>query len=183
MIDWTTVWENKGNLATDDLRVLSGFENTTANSEDIARQIIETLDIHPEDRVLEIGCGAGALAKFIAPICSYVGIDTSKSLISKHQKLFHHTVNVMEAAKLDFPSRSFDKVFAFSVFHYFQDTPYFEQARDEVLRVARDCVYICDLPRQSHDASHLLYSETQFDEWKITPGYYNPDRFNAFLQL
>ena len=43
----------------------------------------------------------------------------------------------MEASDLHYPSNSFNKVFAFSVFHYFPDRAYFDQALAEAIRIAQ----------------------------------------------
>ena len=56
---WKEVWERKGNGDTRSLEELDGYENTTANVKEIARQIVEELDINETDSVLEVACGAG----------------------------------------------------------------------------------------------------------------------------
>lgn len=67
MTDWKAIWERKGNLPTNYLCELNGYESTTANLKDIALRIASELDLQPNDKVLEIGCGAGATAQYISP--------------------------------------------------------------------------------------------------------------------
>ena len=71
------------------------------------------------------------------PICHYIGIDSSTNMIQKHLNIFSNPVSAMEASDLHYPSNSFNKVFAFSVFHYFPDRAYFDQALAEAIRIAQ----------------------------------------------
>ena len=84
--------------------------------EEVSREIIRRLDIQKQDTVLEVGCGAGALAKYLD--CQYVGIDYSPTLVEKHISLLHHSVLVGEAANLPFKDNSFDKVICYGAVSY-----------------------------------------------------------------
>ena len=50
-------------------------------------------------------------------------------------------------------------------------------------RIAIKQIFIGDLPRKSHEKDHLLYNEKEFDNWLISDGFYNKDRFNVNLDL
>lgn len=78
---WKQIWTRKGRAAggIDDLLAFDGYERTQVNMEEVAAQIIRRLDIRKEDRVLEVGCGAGALAQYLD--CDYTGIDYSPTLV------------------------------------------------------------------------------------------------------
>ena len=62
---WREIWEQKGEMEGDisDLYIYDGWEKSKADIKIIADKITRELDIKPEDRVLEVGCGAGALAQ------------------------------------------------------------------------------------------------------------------------
>jgi ubiquinone/menaquinone biosynthesis C-methylase UbiE len=181
MNNWKEIWENKGKLKTNDLKELDGFEHTAINEKIVAERITSLLRIHENDKVLEIGCGAGMLAQYLN--CEYVGVDYSRSLVAKHIEILHHSVLHCEAGNLIFKDKSFDTVFAYSVFQYFPDKEYTRKVINEMLRVARKNIFIGDLPTVSHDKSHLLYTKDEFPGFKITEGFYSTVRFNALLEL
>lgn len=180
MTNWLAVWERKGATDTTDLRTLDGFEHTTIEPEAVARQIVAILGLKPGESLLEVGCGAGMLARHIAG--DYTGVDYSPAMVRRFLELQPgRSAEVCEARKLPFADRSFDRAFSFSVFQYFPDAAYAEAAIAELRRVARQAVFIGDLPERSHSPDHQLYSKGQFAGWQLIPGFYNPDRFNAYL--
>ena len=98
---WKEVWERKGNGTTKSLEELDGYEDTSADVKEIARQIVKELDIKETDKVLEVACGAGGLAQYIK--CGeYVGVDYSTSLVKKHIELLNNSVLHGEANDLIF---------------------------------------------------------------------------------
>ncbi|SFC88863.1 class I SAM-dependent methyltransferase [Clostridium uliginosum] len=182
MTYWKEVWERKGRDTTKSLEVLDGYEDTTANVAEIAKNIIKELDIKETDRVLEVACGAGGLAQYIK--CKeYVGVDYSSSLVKKHIELLNNSVLTGEANDLIFKDKTFDKVFCFGAFHYFPNQEYAKKAINEMKRVAKKAILIGDLPITSHREEHLLYNMNDFKDWKIIEGYYNPNRFNVVYNL
>lgn len=116
-MSWKKIWEKKGSNLTSDLKWLDGFENVKQSPKLLAKNIIKQLDIKKTDKVLDVGCGAGMISQHLE--CDYVGVDYSKPLVKKHYFILHHSVLVAEANNLPFKDKSFDKVMAYSVFHYF----------------------------------------------------------------
>lgn len=101
--------------------------------------------------MLEVGCGAGMLAQHIPG--NYTGVDRSPAMIAKFRALQPgRHAEVCAARSLRFADRSFDKVFSFSVFQYFPDEGYALRAIAEMRRVARQAVFIGDLPHPSRAA-------------------------------
>lgn len=178
-IYWKKIWEERGKLSTNDLKALDGFENTAADSKEIADKIISALEIKKSDKVLEVGCGAGMIAQYLD--CDYTGIDYSKPLVEKHINLLNHRVLVAEADSIPFEDKFFDKVFVFSTFHYFPDKVYADKALKEIKRVSKGKIFIGDLPMTSHRKEHLLFNKSDF-EGEFLEGFYNKERFNVLIR-
>ena len=168
----------KGNLETKDLKELDGFESTSINPKKVAHQIVKILDIKKSDKVLEVGCGAGMIAQYLD--CDYVGIDYSKSLVRKHIDLFKHSVLVAEANDIPFKDKYFDKVFVYSVFHYFPNKEYAEDVLQEMKRICKNKIFIGDLSIISHRKSHLLFNKNDY-YGDIFDGFYTNERFNLLI--
>lgn len=179
-VSWRNVWERKGAQDTTDLKVLDGFEDTTIDPREVAARITRALEITPDTRVLEIGCGAGMLAQHLE--CEYVGVDYARTMVTKHARLLGNTVAHGEARQLMFRDGWFDVAFAFSVFHYFPDHLYASEAVAEMMRVARRGIMVGDLPLRSRRTEHLVFAGDHFRGWVCEPGYYNPDRFNCIAR-
>lgn len=179
---WKQIWTRKGlkEGSVTDLLAYDGYEATKVDMEEVAYQITKRLDIQKDDKVLEVGCGAGALAQYLD--CDYVGIDYSPTLVQKHIEILHHSVLTGEAADLPFKDKSFDKVICYGVYLYFDNKEYADKATKELLRVAGKGVLIGEIPMRSHRAEHLLFRKEAFKGWDISDGFYDPyrnDRFNA----
>ncbi|WP_333649894.1 class I SAM-dependent methyltransferase [Lacrimispora sp.] len=179
---WKQIWTRKGlaDSSVTDLLAYDGYEATKVDMEEVARQIAKRLDIQKNDKVLEVGCGAGALAQYLD--CDYVGIDYSPTLVRKHIEILHNSVLTGEAADLPFKDKSFDKVICYGVYLYFDNKEYADKATKELLRVAKKGVLIGEIPMRSHRTEHLLFNKEDFQGWDISDGFYDPyrkDRFNA----
>jgi ubiquinone/menaquinone biosynthesis C-methylase UbiE len=100
------------------------------------RTVVEQLDIQPDDRVLEIGCGHGVAATFVCERLAggrLTAIDRSPKMIEAARRRNADYVEagkaeflVAELEQLDLGDRRFDKVFAVRV-GLFQRDP--ERAR------------------------------------------------------
>ena len=179
--NWKKIWDRKGDSDIVDLKTLSGHEKTPIDPQGLASLISENMELAPEDKVLEIGAGAGMIAQYLE--CDYTGSDYSLSLCEKHQQILGNRVVHCEANCLPFEDNSFDKVFAFSVFHYFDNHEYAKETLKEMERVAKKVVFVGDLPYKSHDIDHLTFNSDMFTEWKIINGFYRDTRFNILKKL
>ena len=94
--------------------------------------LIEGCNISGGERVLEIGCGVGATAVYLAKEygCQVTGVDLSERMIERAreraeaQKVQHLTTfRTAHMDQLPFPSDSFDVVFCESVLAFSMDKP------------------------------------------------------------
>lgn len=178
-MNWKHIWEKKGSLKTNDLKELDGFESTQINPKTIAEKIAKILDIKKTDKVLEVGCGAGMIAQYLN--CNYIGIDYSLPLVKKHIEILCHSILVAEASDIPFKDNYFDKVFVYSVFHYFPDKKYARKVLKEMKRVCKGEIFIGDLPIISHRKEHLLFNKDDFDG-ETYEGFYTRKRFNILIK-
>jgi len=176
--DWKGLWLQKGKTSTNNLLILNGYEKTNCDPFFVTKQIQEILGVNQNSSILEVGCGAGLMAQFFD--CKYVGIDYAKTLVQKIKSILKKEAHVAKANNLPFKNNSFDYVFAYSVFHYFPDKGYVNETIEEMTRVAKEAIFIGDLPTSSHNDNHLLFSMSDFCDWETSEGFYNKNRFNIY---
>jgi SAM-dependent methyltransferase len=94
----------------------------------------DNLRIARTDRVLDLGCGIGALSEALD--CDYYGIDSNPHYIRSARRRFRGRFEVMDCAALAFPDAHFDHVISVAVFHHLDDAQVLATVR-EALRVCR----------------------------------------------
>lgn len=178
---WKEIWTQKGEMegTIDDLYVYDGWEKSKADIQTTADRISQELNIRPEDKVLEVGCGAGALAQYMN--CQYYGIDYSQPLIKKHMEFFGNSVLYAEANDIPFKDKYFDKCFCWGVFLYFDSHKYAQEVIREMKRVTKEGILIGELPIVSHDDKHLLYQKEMFTEWMIQDAWTESYKNKRFI--
>ncbi len=104
-------------------------------------QAIERLELRPEYRVLDVGCGIGWAVRLMAEQCSTgeaVGIDVSDEMIARARSFRGGPQNVRyevaSAARLAFEDDSFDRVLSVESVYYYDDVG---AALGEVARILR----------------------------------------------
>lgn len=101
---------------------------------------IEKMDFVPDDRVLDLGCGAGWASLMVrsrlGESCGVVGVDISDEFVrranAKGQEFANVTFLQGTAEQIPCSDGAFTKVFCFSSFYYFLDQ---KRALSEIRRV------------------------------------------------
>ena len=103
----------------------------------LARQFVEFAQLGSVRRVIDVGCGTGALAAAIAevaPAAEIVGIDPSAPYVEHARSQLHGRFSVGSAQKLAFEDASFDAACACLVLNFI---PNQKAALAEMRRVVR----------------------------------------------
>ncbi len=86
----------------------------------LGEPVLQLLNAHPGERILDLACGDGVLTKKIVKLgCSVVGIDSSVDFINSARQLgldVHH----LNAYDMDFENE-FDAVFSNAALHWMKD--------------------------------------------------------------
>jgi SAM-dependent methyltransferase len=168
---WAAVWQRKGAAAANtttptlaDLLRADGFDTETGAVDTDAwrrrgRELADGLGLVATSRlltqqgarrVLEVGCGAGAMLQALEHTdAALTGVDPATNLLVLAKRALPRATFIAATAQ-DLPcaDSSFDAVFAHSVFAYFDDLDAVDRAIQEMLRVARPRapVAILDVP-------------------------------------
>jgi ubiquinone/menaquinone biosynthesis C-methylase UbiE len=123
---------------------------------DRLRAVVEGLDIQPDDRVLEIGCGHGVAASFVCERLiggHLTGVDRSAKMVEAAAR---RNVAYVDAGKadfvvatleeLDFGDRRFDKIFAVRVGLFHREPERARQLAEKWLAPAGKLTAVFDPP-------------------------------------
>jgi SAM-dependent methyltransferase len=199
---WKEVWERKGNAAggrerysVEELFAVDGFDTATGKTSEAGRTRIgavirRRLRIAAGRRILEVGCGAGAVLALLEDGGAVLaGVDYSAPHIEiARRALPSADLRTGEACSLPFDDGSFDGVFSHGVFLYFTDLAYAARVWEEMTRGAapaapllildvpdlateRECIEARRAAGASLSPAHLYYPKSFFHEFAAVHGY------------
>jgi ubiquinone/menaquinone biosynthesis C-methylase UbiE len=106
---------------------------------DITDQTIALMDVKPNDRVLDLGCGTGWASRRLAQIVTsgeVVGLDVADEMLRRAEETSRHLNNVRfvwgSAESIPFDDGAFTKILSVESFYYYADQG---KALDELRRV------------------------------------------------
>ncbi len=116
------------------------YDDTTARA--TADDIRAKLELKVEDKVLEVGCASGKkLSMVLRDEQHGFGFDLCEALVRRKEDLAHDPhrlhLGVAEAARLPVQSKTYDKVFCYSVSQCFPSEAYAADVVREMLRVCK----------------------------------------------
>ena len=164
MNNWQRIWSNrKDTLDTVDakdfravfaeLKRIDGFDlNGGVNFDSLIRQhenLSDALSLTVGQTVFEVGCGAGAhLYLFARDGYTVGGLDYSATLVDIAKKVLpaEKVSELVCAGASELPTtKTFDAVFANSVFSYFDDLAYARRVLEKMLLKCRRTVAVLDV--------------------------------------
>ena len=98
------------------------YDNKHAFVSQYGESVLELLDVKPGERILDLGCGTGDLAKQIQEHrAEVIGIDASPEMIAKAKAKYPELdFSIANAASFNF-DEPFDAVFTNAVLHWIHD--------------------------------------------------------------
>lgn len=125
------LWRAYVKLASDYDRRWPGYVATSTE------ETLRRMELRPEDRLLDIGCGTGALLAAVRrrePRVQVTGIDLVPAMLSVARRRAggHSRLAAADAEQLPFPAGSFDVVVSASSFHHWSRP---EAGLEEIARV------------------------------------------------
>ena len=169
MTKWKQVWESKKLFSSDktltSLIKTDGFDSVYAQYTDqdwlsMCEKINNIINDKQQNKILEVGCGAGALAYGFGlnKEMSFYGVDYSDSLINIAKSVMPEKAWIVaESCSLPFENDYFDSVVVHSVLQYMPNTEYFRQTISEILRVCKKGGKIILADIYDKDKEHEYY--------------------------
>ena len=135
--NYLNYWKSKVEEANETASQAVTPGDCKTSSDALAYQLFSKVEYHPEEKMLDFGCGFGRFCDFfLSRRQDYYGIDISSAMIQEAKKN-HAAIEdhffVAEGEHLPFQDESFATVICYGVF----DACYQEDALSEMIRVVR----------------------------------------------
>jgi ubiquinone/menaquinone biosynthesis C-methylase UbiE len=156
----------------------------------IFKLVKKELNARKNEKILDVGCGLGNFSKVTQG--SYTGVDLNKSFIkfakknygSKNRKFF-----VMDATRLPYKNKSFDKATFLSMLHHFSEKDN-QKVLKELARVTKKYIVVLDLLPTKRPIAGFLVKMDRGDhvrplgkQFKILKKYFKVLRYSKHHAL
>jgi len=167
------------------LHVVDGYGFIDAGAyRAIAQGVMAPVGLQPGDRVLEVGCGAGAFLDAVdasVPGLSLHGVDICEAMVAlarARQPRIQFDVGDICCLRW-LPTGSFDHVAAFAVLSYLDGIPQASRAIDELLRVVKPggAVVLGDISDAAHRRTSTAFLDRVWAPRAIPAYVYFPTKF------
>jgi len=140
-----------------------------AHYTDCARYIKNTLHIDTDAKILEIGCGTGALLFVMNKNLDYqnmIGIDISD--VAKELSIVPDITFQGDASKLDFADKEFDLIVSIGTYEHLIERD-IESSFNEVVRVGQRAILWIDKDKNMNKSNpdHVFNEEEEWWAYKI----------------
>lgn len=180
--DWVEYYQVRG-LKGGDIKEVSGYTHdlaqlTERGLKNITKIARTYLNLSPNDRLLDLGCGAGLITnKLVDDVNIVVGVDASSGMIENADRKSKFIKVIAMADNLPFPNESFNKIFCHSVFQYFPNYKYATKVIKEMLRTlcSEGKCLIMDIPDIDEKESYFKVKTP--DKHNLKRRFYNKSWF------
>ena len=152
--------------------------------------IKKELKAKKNEKILDIGCGLGNFSGVTGG--DYTGIDANQSFIkfaNRHYRNANKKFMVMDAKKLQFKDKFFDKSIFISMLHHFSDKES-EKILKEIQRVTKKQLLVLDLLPTKRKFIHFLYKMDRGsnirpieEQFELIRQYFKIEKYKKFEAL
>jgi trans-aconitate methyltransferase len=161
------------------------YEKNARYVSELGLPVVRLLNPQPGERILDLGCGDGALTKVIAEEgCDIVGVDSSSALVAAALKL-GLCVEEMSAYDIAYQDE-FDAVFSNAALHWMTDADRVIGKVYQALRPGGRFVGEFGAHKNCKTIQDALVAELErrgYDGWSVNPWYFPTEEvYSAKLQ-
>ena len=139
---WKEIYNDQASMG--DLVTASGYNGTYyRDPKEICETIIQHFtNLNPDSKVLDVGCAAGNIARYVMEYADVVGVDFAENQIDRYHREIGPNAFVGDITNLSFEDKYFDYSWSFTTFHYFPSLKYARQVIEEMKRVSKYGIFI-----------------------------------------
>ena len=144
----------------------------------------DLVDPHPGERVLDLGCAAGAITHYLSTFgCRVVGVDLEPLAIAKAHELFPDLqFEVADAAALPFDAASFDKAVAADFVEHVDDETFLRVCAEVRRVLVPRGAFAIYAPNPRHLIERLKERELLLAQNPTHIGLRDAERIRALLE-
>ena len=140
-----------------------------------------------QNSILDAGCGNGLVLSHLKEHFRQIyGIDYSLNMVRAAQKLIPNGIFIQaEASNFKFDDNQFDRVLAYSIFHYFASSEYALKSIHEMIRVCKKggIVLIGDILDHTFEKTIKTSSDLEYEKQIPLIERYSEWRFYDLIKL
>jgi ubiquinone/menaquinone biosynthesis C-methylase UbiE len=145
----------------EDIHEMAARPNKKPLTEFVNRRILEAIEPSPDDYLVDIGCGEGALLRMArARVAKCVGVTSTEEERHRLESAFPDlSVTAGKAQHLPLESASASKIVCNATLHYLQNDSEVTAAMEEMSRIARPgaTIWVGEIPEIDEYAHYGIY--------------------------
>jgi demethylmenaquinone methyltransferase/2-methoxy-6-polyprenyl-1,4-benzoquinol methylase len=145
-------------------KIAMGYNELHSDEQKKKLMIISNfLDINPDNKLLDIGCGTGFSSEIFK--CQIIGLEPSKAMLIQGKKNVANKMDFLQGRgeQLPFSDNSFDIVICVTALHNFEDP---EKSLEEIKRVSKGkgAITILKKAKYAKELKHSVKENFQIEK-------------------